>query len=104
MGALSTGALPQRLSSTLAGLQLSEFLPLCRCPVAWEIIGSYLQCWHKDRLELYCFGGSPKNDKAGKKHGLHIQGLGGKVTGLARKVLGMKDWRWSTRTVGSAEF
>ena len=82
MGGFGTGVILWCLLSPLAGPQLSAVLFLCCCLTAWGVVGSNLQCWHKDRLELCHFGRSFRNDKAREKYRFHIQGLSGEVTGL----------------------
>ena len=39
-----------------------------------------------------------------ERYEFRIQRLGGEVTGLAQKMLGLKGWRWSTRTADGARF
>ena len=101
---LGTGAISRRLPNRLAGPQFLALLPFCHCLTARGVVDSYFRCWRKDCLELYRFGESFRNDRAEEKHGFRIQGLGGKVTDLAQKTLGLKGWRWSTRTASGAVF
>ena len=103
MAAVSTRVLPRRPPSPTKSFQLSELLPPYCCPTAQRVVGSYLWCWCKDRLELCRFGWSPRTDWAREGHRFRMRGFGGEVTDLAQKALGLKGWRWSTRTTHGAK-